>query len=251
MSSIEVAPDKLTAQGREPERKFPSPGSFTPAKDIRKTEEAARNAFGKLGDTRFNSAGWRSSNPDSLFVPVSQMNELRRQIAADDRETARGKIGPARPDIFRTSCASPHSPSPISHSAFHWSLKVDRINLLKDFTEEDWKDLDEVVVEIAEDPVDALKTLLRQLPRDHVRLALPMITRKWEEKEIADKILELQRAGWTKWEIANISGWNFLKLEAGNLATDWSVYVTNTRSRPAGYGHGRDPLHAVARGRAG
>ena len=113
---------------------------------------------------------------------------------------------------------------------FHWSIKVDRINLLKDFTEEDWIDLDEVVVEIAEDPVDTLKTLLRQLPREHVRLALPMITRKWEEKEIADKIVELQRAGWTKWEIANVSGWNFLKLETGNLATDWSVYVTNSEA---------------------
>ena len=57
-----------------------------------------------------------------------------------------------------------------------------------------------------------------------------MITRKWEEKELSDKIIELQRAGWTKWEIANMSGWNFLKLETGNLATDWSVYVTNTEA---------------------
>ena len=224
---VEIATDKLTAKSGA-EAEVAIAGSFSPAKDIRKTEEAARNAFGKLGDTRFELGRLEVRNPAQLFVPVSQMNDLRRQIAASVEEQLTEKAALRVRNV--QDSLRPHSPSPIPHSPFRWSLKVDRIGVLKDFAEEDWKDLDEVVVEIAGDPVDTLKTLLRQLPRDSVRLALPMITRKWEEEEIADKIVELQRAGWTKWEMANVSGWRYLKLETGNLATDWSVYVTNSEA---------------------
>lgn len=225
--TVEIGPDKLTARA-DVGAEVTIPGSFSPAKDVRKTETAAQNAFAKLGDTRFDLGRLELKNPGNLFVPVSQMNELRRRLAASAEEQLKEKMALRVQNIQDT--LRPHSASPISPSPFQWSLKVDRINLLKDFTEEDWMDLDEVVVEIAEDPADALKTRLRQLPRDHVRLALPMITRKWEENEIADKILELQRAGWTKWEFSNVSGLNFLKLDTGNLATDWSVYVTNSEA---------------------
>ena len=233
--TIEIAPDKLVARaGAE----VTMAGTFSPAKDVRKTEEAARNAFGKLGDTRFELGRLEISNPGNLFVPVSQMNDLRRRITSEVEKELADALSHRIQHI--QGVVSAHSKLEIGNLKFAWSLKVDRINHLKDFADEDWKDLDEVVVEIAEDPVDTLKTLLRQLPRDHVRLALPMITRKWEEKEIADKIVELQRAGWTKWEAANVSGWNFLKLEPafvepsagkpGNLAADWSVYVTNSEA---------------------
>lgn len=223
---IEVASDKLTARA-EAGTEVCISGSFTPAKNVRKTEEAARNAFGKLGDTRLELGRLELNNPGYLFVPVSRMNELRRCLAANVEEQLKEKMALRVQYIQDT--LRPHSVSPISPSPFRWSLKVDRINLLNNFSEEDWKDLDEVVVEIAEDPVDTLKTLLRRLPRNHVRLALPMITRKWEEEELADKILGLQRAGWTKWEASNISAWLFL-LPGINLSTDWSVYVTNSEA---------------------
>ena len=230
--SIELLPDRLTAHARvEPglELENSLPGPFQTAKDAGKTGAAARGAFEKLGDTRLMLGRFELQNPHGLFVPVSQMNELRRQIAVRLEKQLAEKSA-LRIRHIQDVLYPPPSAFPLPPSAFHWSLKVDRIGLLKDFENEDWKDLDEVVVEIAEDPVDALKTRLRQLPRDHVRLALPMITRKWEERNLLEKILELQRAGWARWEIANLSGWNFLKLETGNWTTDWSVYVTNTEA---------------------
>ena len=237
--SIDLMPDRLIAHARvEPglEIEDSLPGPFQPAKDATKTEASARGAFEKLGDTRLQPGKFAFRNPDGLFVPVSQMNELRRRITANI-EKQLAEISALRIRRIRDDLSSPHAPSPIPHPSFRWSLKVDRIELLKDFEDEDWKDLDEVIVEIAEDPVDVLKTRLRQLPRDHVRLALPVIMRKWEEQELAGKIMALRRADWTKWEVANVSGWKMLplstwNLESGtwNIATDWSVYVTNTEA---------------------
>ena len=56
------------------------PGPFEIAKDPAKTAAAARQAFEKLGDTRFELASLELRNPDGLFVPVSQWNALRRQV---------------------------------------------------------------------------------------------------------------------------------------------------------------------------
>ncbi len=223
--SIEVASDKLVARAAGTEAAIA--GSFSPAKDVKKTEAAARGAFEKLGDTRFVLGRLELENPGNLFVPVSQMNELRRQLA-EEAEKKRAEELALQIRRVQDNVDVGNSKLETGNSGFLWSIKVDRVGHLDDFTEDDWGE--EVVVEIALDPLDRLKTKLAKLPRERVRLALPMITRKWEEEEIAGKIVELQRAGWTKWEIANVAGWRYLKLETGNLATDWSVYVTNSEA---------------------
>src|SRR5207237_8263444 len=48
------------------------------------------------------------------------------------------------------------------------------------------------------------------------------------------KIEQLRQAGWTRWEAANLSAWNYLGLDPArampgtvDLATDWSIYVMN------------------------
>ena len=67
--------------------------------------------------------------------------------------------------------------------------------------------------------------------RERIRLALPALTRNWEENGLRHKIDTLRAAGWTKWEAANLSAWSLPRPRpAGpgrdlDLATDWSVYV--------------------------
>ena len=173
---------------------------------------AARLRSSATHDSRQASSSF--NNPDGLFVPVSQMNELRRRITANVEKQLATKSA-LRIRHIQDDLSSPHASSTIPHPSFHWSLKVDRIGLLSDFEDEDWKDLDEVIVEITEDPVDVLKSRLRQLPRNQVRLALPMITRTWEEQDLSDKILELHSAGWTRWEATNVSAWKMLPFRLG------------------------------------
>src|SRR5581483_4483113 len=118
-------------------------------------------------------------------------------------------------------------------ASFRWSLKVDRVGFLDAFEPADWSGLEEVVVDIARDHPTALAERLQQLAgvlgRDRVRLALPALTRKWEEHGLRLKVEKLREAGWTKWEAANLSAWRFLGFDAAaghtgplDLATDWS-----------------------------
>jgi len=71
-----------------------------------------------------------------------------------------------------------------------------------------------------------LSALAATVGREHIRLALPALTRKWEEKGLLQKIAQLRAAGWTKWEAGNASAWSFLgidplKVDAEmDLATD-------------------------------
>ncbi|HMC89846.1 MAG TPA: hypothetical protein VKI17_09875, partial [Gemmataceae bacterium] len=73
-----------------------------------------------------------------------------------------------------------------------------------------------------------------RLGRERIRLALPAITRSWEEKGLRQKVRHLREAGWQKWEAANLSAWHYLEAapdrETGSqldLSTDWSMYVLN------------------------
>src|SRR5205823_13796177 len=73
-----------------------------------------------------------------------------------------------------------------------------------------------------------------RLGRERLRLALPALTRHWEEKGLLHKIRSLRAAGWAKWEAANLSAWSYLGVDterspAGtlDLSADWSVYVIN------------------------
>jgi collagenase-like PrtC family protease len=137
--------------------------------------------------------------------------------------------------ILSEVCRTPLAPRP---APFRWSIKVDRVGFLDAFTPADWQDIDEVVLDIARDHPAALRDRLDRLGevigRERIRLALPALTRAWEEGGMLQKIGHLRAAGWRRWEVANLSGWSYLGLDpAGadtgdiDLATDWPVYVVN------------------------
>src|SRR5262249_10734950 len=122
-------------------------------------------------------------------------------------------------------------PQAAKKEPFRWSLKIDRLAFVDAFEPSDWDGVDELVIDIARDHpshlADQLDRLRSQLG-DRIRLAVPPLTRKWEEKGLRHKIDRLRAAGWSKWEAANLSAWTFLDPSAGlDLSTDWSVYVVN------------------------
>ena len=209
-------------------------GSFEPTRKAIQTDDAARAAFGKLGDTSLTlgSVVWRN---DGLFVPISQLNELRRSLC----EAAEMAIDQARDVRIReTQQLVCIEAQPKPSTSFRWSLKVDRLSFLDQFEASDWENVDEVIVDIARDPGNVLEAKLAgwraQLGPERIRLALPALTRKWEEKPILQKIERLRGAGFNRWEAANLSAWSFLGLDplepdtsSCDLAADWSLYVLN------------------------
>ncbi|MCK6472236.1 MAG: U32 family peptidase [Planctomycetes bacterium] len=210
-------------------------GPFEPAKDPAKTEAAFLTAFEKLGNTRFTLSLAELVNLEGLFVPVSQLNNVRRELVADlDAQLDRAQF--ARVEASAKDYLDlPAKPPSIEAQ---WSAKVDRIGFVDAFEAEDWRGLDEIVVDIARDPLPNLQGRLDELGaalgRDKVRLALPAITRKWEEKGIRQKIEKLRAAGWRKWEGSNLAAWSYLAADPASekqnldLAADWALYTVNT-----------------------
>jgi putative protease len=257
-----VLTDKgLTATGvvlprheREPEirveRTLPAP--LTPARDPAALAAAARAAFEKLGDTHLELESFSLVNDGGYFVPVSRLNQLRRDLAAAVEEALRQARSRHVKEVETAVCPPPHPARQME--AFRWSIKVDRIDIVDAFEEGDWQGVDELVIDIARDHPMTLAEKLdhwaARLGRERIRLSLPPLTRKWEEHGLHQKIDKLRTAGWTKWEAANLSAWTYLAsggrkppdetVPSGglrpplapaspliDLSTDWSVYVLN------------------------
>jgi putative protease len=88
----------LTATGRVAPRHAGAPavevrctlaGPFAPAKDAAAVETTARGAFEKLGATRLLLESFTLRNDAGLFVPVSRLNQLRRDLVADLEQALR------------------------------------------------------------------------------------------------------------------------------------------------------------------
>ncbi len=212
------------------------PGNDTKARDPEAMTLTARGAFEKLGQTRLALRDFVFHNADGLFVPVSTLNQLRRDltdaIAVELEHRLHEKIARITAEVV-----APSLHARAKGSAFRWSIKVDRIAFLDALEDSDVRDIDEVIIDIARDHptllVERLDAWATRIGRERIRLALPPLTRAWEDRGIRHKIEQLRALGWLRWEAANLSAWSYLGLDPTtrpndiDLATDWSVYVIN------------------------
>jgi putative protease len=208
------------------------PGPFSPVRDLAAMAEGARGAFAKLGQTRFELDSFTLQNDEGLFVPVSRLNQIRREITEELEEKLQHALAVRIGELQRLICPAPKKPTPTNR--FRWSIKVDRVESLDALDDSDLQEVDEIVIDIARDHSalleDSLSRWAARLGGNRIRLALPALTRSWEDKGIRHKIEHLGKSGWSKWEAANLSAWSYLReadLSALDLAVDWSVYVLN------------------------
>ncbi len=211
-------------------------GPCTPARDRAAIEIAAREAFSKWGDTALSLDSFRLENPDGLFAPVSRLNALRRELTSSVESALEARRTQRIERVLAEACP-PKQKVARRADGFRWSIKIDQIGFVDAFEPADWLGVDELIVDIARDHptllVEKLEQLATTIGRERIRLALPALTRKWEDNGIRHKIERLRAAGWTKWEAANLSAWSFLGIDPTtpsttlDIATDWSVYVIN------------------------
>src|SRR5205823_6195553 len=97
---------------------------------------------------------------------------------------------------------------------------------------------EEIVIDIARDHpstlIERLKQWAGRIGKNRIRLAMPALTRSWEDKGLRSKITQLRHADWNRWEAANLSAWSYLGIDPArpsssglDLVTDWSIYVLN------------------------
>ncbi len=238
-----LAPDKVAARAervaahpegsphRADEVGVELPAVLTAAKDAARMEAAARGAFEKLGDTEFELASFTLHNPQGLFAPVSLLNELRRRLCAD-LGAALAAQTTARLARLRREADDEPAPT-VDAGEERWLLKIDKPGYLDTFEAEDWHEVEEVCVAAEVEPLPQLLAGLERLAgavgREKIRLALPVITRRWEEQDLLARITALRAAGWQKWEAANVSAWALLgSSENQDLTADWPLYTLNS-----------------------
>lgn len=184
-------------------------GSFDLAQDITKTDDAIKKVFAKTGDVDFALGKLSIKNGGGYFVPVSLLNELRRDLYA------KIKIEKNKPVI---DTIKPRK-MPLTSK---WAIKVDRTEYLSELSV---KDFDEVIYLINKD-TDI--TELAKFPQDKLRIALPVICR--EEENMAEKIKQLLKSSYKKWEISNYWGLGILPQEGIDLSFDNMIYTFNTQA---------------------
>ena len=182
-------------------------GPFSPAKNPEKVADAVQKAFDKTGDTPFSLNKWTLHNPDQLFVPVSVLNELRRDLYARISVEQTIPVLPATPHL------KPEKKSP------RWILKTDDKKLLATLPPAD----ELIYVLSLHDTVSDIEKLA--IPS--LRLALPTILRP--EKPWRNLVEKLISAGFHRFEIGNPAGFSLLP-KGVDISLDNTVSVLNTQS---------------------
>src|SRR5262249_32790768 len=140
---------RLASQGQETpiEVRRTIAGPFFSAKDAAGMQTAAFTAFEKLGNTALALDSFSFHNPENRFVPVSRLNQLRRDVVTEveeilQRELNR-RVARLQTEFCPAKVALQETPS------FRWSIKVDRIGFVDLLEDSDLIDLEEIVVDIA------------------------------------------------------------------------------------------------------
>jgi U32 family peptidase len=241
--AAEVAEDGLrllaeaeAAPGRTVAARLEVAGPFPAARDAGKMEATARAALERLGDTRFSLASLAWRDPAARFVPVSRLNEARRELLA---ALERALAGDAAARVAAAVAELAPAPAGPPGERVGWTVKVDRLATLDAFEPEDFEGLDEVVVDLGREPAAGLAGRLLELAgraggRERVRPALPAVVRGWEEGGIRARVAALRAAGFERWELANVASWALLGERAAgegasrlDLTADASLHAVN------------------------
>jgi putative protease len=212
--------------------------NFTYAKDPAEIEKAALQTFEKLGGTPFILNSFTFNNPYKMFVPVSKLNQIRRQVVKE----AEKKLEKIRDDLSESikkkllATYDVETQQNSSESVVKFSIKTDQLSNLSHLTPENAARVKEIILDISNEEIADLWTRIPGLEKivgeGNVRLALPAITRSWEKYELKEKINRLLEKGYYKWQVSNLSGFEFLSTEATKtsrikITSDWPIYVAN------------------------
>ena len=207
-------------------------GPFAAAKNPDAVPAALRTAFSKLGDTPFALRQLAHEGP-ALFIPVSQLNALRRDLTAALEQNLRSvrekHVADAISSLSILNSSLLILNSPTKTPAF--LLKTDQPSaLLAAFPGGDVPRVTELIVELGRESADQIAAALAQLPeRIAVRFALPTIARSWDREELRAQIRHFFDAGHRRWEAANLSALEFFpRADDLDLSADWPLYVLNS-----------------------
>ena len=213
--SVEISADGVKAASRGESATLPLP-SVQKALHPEKTAETVRKCFAKLGGTIWSLGSLSISDPAGLFVPASLLNELRRNLVAslDRAREAR------RSEKIHSVKAWMESDAAACGGSLR-AMRTVKVRLGQPVPPGDW---DEVVVAVGHaGEVAGLGP--------ETRLSIPVFTREGDFSRLRGRVKSLLRAGYSKWEAADLAGLRMLKsCGIEDLTADWTLYAFNSQA---------------------
>lgn len=204
---VEIEKDKITAKANG--EKCELTGKFEIAQNKTKTDEAVRKAFAKTGEVDFDLGELNVINRQDLFVPPSQLNDLRRDLYAKVKLVEK-QVVIERPQVRKKT------------DKLKWIVQIDDV---KKCAKLDLDKIDEIIYLLSE------KTLpddIKILPKNKIRLALPIICR--DVAKFQNVINQFLNIGYKKWEINNYWGFGVLPSQGMDLSLGNMIYMFNTEA---------------------
>jgi U32 family peptidase len=213
------------------------PAELTPARNPGQTEAAVRKAFDRTRDAGWRVARLEVHDPDARYAPPSLLNDARRRVLEALTAARAAHRQAARNEALAHSTLSLDSPSAAvserTHKEHTEPLFTAKVHVLQ-APSEGLNDADELVVQIglADDETvrRGLAAWLTVVPRDRIRLALPLLVRDSESAPLDTRLRALAADGWRHWECADIAGLDRLRrcvAQAEDITADWSLYALN------------------------
>ena len=204
---VSIEKDKITASSEK--QKVEIKSAFIPAINIQQAQETIYKVFSKTGGTKFELENLTIDNPEELFVPISLLNTLRRDLYA--------KI---TPEIHTTSI--PVIDEPYRFTKSGWIIRTDRVECLSQIN---IHQVDEIIILLSPDFQIAR---LKDFPKNKIRFALPAVERcPIRYTNIIHKLLD---GGYKKWEIGNWWGLSILPKTGIDISFDYTIYTLNTQA---------------------
>lgn len=210
---------------------FASEGHFTKA--LKNNTSEILEAFAKLGGTDFYVSNIKLRG-DDFFVPLSFIKDFRRKMVAKLEQSIENAFLKKSQNVKEQVINEERS------------VIIDNVKYIGAFSnfkhlqllEKELDNFHEVMILI--DAVDIKEIVeLSKIYQDRLRLLMPIICRNEDYLKLKDKVSELLKLGFKKWEITGL--WCFSLLETLprkdavinlglNITSSWSLYVMNSQS---------------------
>jgi len=229
---VRDVPSRLASQGCDALPLASVSGTYAPAKEAARMDTVIREAFEKLGETDFQLSQLEIRNEQGLFVPMSHLNQVRREMCdtltvqrencfADSIEKARNTTKSY--GSYRASKSYEINPP-----KEHWTLYADSASTLRDLSLAHSPAPDEILLSLQDISDTDIAHIASSFGQDRIRLALPTIVRAWESVSLQQRLEAFHAKGFSKFSISNLAGFDFVRpLGNVSLIADWQLNSLN------------------------
>jgi putative protease len=194
-------------------------------------EGVLRGQFSKTGDTQFVLTTLEAPDFPALLIPAPRLKEIRRNFYAWLGDASLGVLK-KRSRMGRDEAISslvPRRPSPAFKGKDELAMKIEH---LKDWHELHRDIVDQVVLPVSRANMHQFPQYVRKLKgyEERVIWQLPFMIFDAEVPFYQEAVQYILRSGFKRFELTNLSHFQFFKETDAELATDYRLYSLNSQA---------------------